>query len=124
MHGNTDVTNANWQGHSRKLLCRRSQRVLLLLGQDNGTLLWETFINMNWATGLDANGRPISSGYGSDRGGTKVARRRIGRRLLFLPVHPETVSFTCSRIKCRSTPNPQGDWESGKLSGGSQRMRP
>ena len=51
-----------WRGQMRKLLLHADRNgIFYVLDRTNGKLLSGTpFVHVNWMTGFDANGRPIS----------------------------------------------------------------
>ena len=126
------VIDANWQGQPRKLLVQANRNGFFYVwDRTNGKLLLgKPFIkNMNWAKGLDANGRPIKvPGMEPSPEGTKVCPSQDGATNWYSPSYnPATgLYYVQSFEKCSVyTKRPQPDWESGKAYlGGSQRNVP
>jgi alcohol dehydrogenase (cytochrome c) len=126
------VIDANWQGQPRKLLVQANRNGFFYVwDRTNGKLLLgKSFIkNMNWATGIDANGRPIKvPGMEPSPAGTKVCPSQDGATNWYSPSYnPATgLYYVQSFEKCSVySKSPQADWEYGKAYlGGSQRNAP
>jgi alcohol dehydrogenase (cytochrome c) len=98
--------------------------------RDGKLLLVKPFVrNLTWASGIDANGRPIRlPNQEPTPGGTKVCPSQDGATNWFSPsFNPATGLYYVQTFeKCSIyTLSEQGDWQSGKsYLGGSQRTAP
>jgi alcohol dehydrogenase (cytochrome c) len=126
------VVNANWQGQPRKLLIQANRNGFFYVFDrtDGKLLLGKAFIkNMNWATGIGPDGKPIKiPNMEPSAEGTKVCPSQDGATNWYSPSYnPATgLYYIQSYEKCSVyTKRDAGDWESGKAYlGGSQRNAP
>jgi alcohol dehydrogenase (cytochrome c) len=126
------IVDAEWQGRPRKLLLHASRNgFFYVFDRADGTLLLaKPFVrNLNWATGIGADGRPIRvPGREPGPAGTKVCPSQDGATNWFSPSYnPGTGLYYLQTFeKCSIyTKTDGGTWESGKqYLGGSQRTSP
>jgi alcohol dehydrogenase (cytochrome c) len=123
------VIDAPWQGQQRKLLLHASRNGFFYVFDrtDGRLLLWKPFVkNLTWASGIDANGRPIRlPNQDPSPAGTKVCPSQDGATNWFSPsFNPATGLYYVQTFeKCSIyTKTDQGPWEAGKTYlGGSQK---
>ena len=126
------VVDADWQGQPRKLLIQANRNGFFYVFDrtNGGLLLAKAFIkNMNWATGIGADGKPIKvPNMEPSPAGTKVCPSQDGATNWYSPSYnPATgLYYIQSYEKCSVyTKRDPGEWESGKAYlGGSQRNAP
>jgi alcohol dehydrogenase (cytochrome c) len=123
------VIDADWQGRPRQLLLHASRNgFFYVFDRAVGTLLLaKPFVrNLNWASGIGADGRPIKlPGLEPSAAGTKVCPSQDGATNWFSPSYnPATGLYYLQTFeKCSIyTKTDGGTWEAGKAYlGGSQR---
>jgi alcohol dehydrogenase (cytochrome c) len=82
------IVNATFHGTPRKLIVTANRNGLLyILDRTNGKFLFgKSFVEtLNWATGLDENGRPILAGLVPDEKGTRVCPSNGGATNWYSP---------------------------------------
>jgi alcohol dehydrogenase (cytochrome c) len=122
------IIDREWEGKPRQLMLHASRNgFFYVFDRVNGTLLLATpFVkNLNWATGIGADGRPIKvPGMEPTPAGTKVCPSQDGATNWFSPsFNPATGLYYVQTFeKCSIyTKSDQGEWESGKpYLGGTQ----
>lgn len=91
------LVDANFQGRPRKLLLEANRNgFFYVLDRTNGTFLdAKPFVKkLNWATGIDKNGRPIRSGLKPTPAGTMICPDMTGATNWFSPSYnPQTHLF-------------------------------
>jgi alcohol dehydrogenase (cytochrome c) len=123
------LIDANWQGRPRKLLLHADRNGFFYVFDrtDGKLLLWKPFVKkLTWASGIDANGRPIKNpNQEPSKEGTLVCPSQDGATNWFSPSYnPVTGLYYLQTFeKCGVYTKHDGDaWESGKsYLGGSQR---
>jgi alcohol dehydrogenase (cytochrome c) len=126
------IVDADWEGKLRKLMLHADRNGFFYVFDrtDGKLLLWKQFAtNLNWASGIDAKGRPIKlSGLEPTKEGTKVCPSQDGATNWFSPSYmPATgMYFFQTFEKCSIYQKSEsGTWEAGKtFLGGSQRTGP
>ena len=122
------IIDREWEGKPRQLMLHASRNgFFYVFDRVNGKLLLATpFVkNLNWATGIGTDGRPIKvPGMEPTPAGTKVCPSQDGATNWFSPsFNPATGLYYVQTFeKCSIyTKSDQGEWESGKLYlGGTQ----
>ena len=114
----TDVLiDAKFKGQPRKLVVTANKNgFLYILDRTNGKYLYaKQFATMNWAKGLDANGRPILNNLIPDQKGATVCPTSMGGSNWFSPSYdPETNTFyfrsldACSVFRAKMEQYQQG----------------
>jgi alcohol dehydrogenase (cytochrome c) len=126
------LVNADWEGKPRKLMLHADRNGFFYVFDrtDGKLLLWKKFAtNLNWASGIDANGRPIKlPGLEPTKEGTKVCPSQDGATNWYSPSYmPSTGMYYFQTFeKCSIYQKAdQGPWEPGKTYlGGSQHTGP
>jgi alcohol dehydrogenase (cytochrome c) len=126
------LIDADWEGQPRPLMLHASRNGFFYVfdRRDGKLLLVKPFVrNLTWASGIDANGRPIRlPNQEPTPGGTKVCPSQDGATNWFSPsFNPGTGLYYVQTFeKCSIyTLSEQGDWQKGKsYLGGSQRTAP
>jgi alcohol dehydrogenase (cytochrome c) len=126
------LVNADWEGKPRKLMLHADRNGFFYVFDrtDGELLLWKRFAtNLNWASGIDAKGRPIKlPGLEPTQEGTKVCPSQDGATNWFSPSFiPSTGMYYFQTFeKCSIYQKAEGGtWEAGKtFLGGSQRTGP
>ncbi len=75
------LVDANYKGQARKLVVQANRNgFLYVLDRTNGKFLSATQFaeKLNWATGIDGNGRPIRSGLKPSENGTRICPGMVG----------------------------------------------
>jgi alcohol dehydrogenase (cytochrome c) len=113
------LVDANFQGQPRKLVVTANRNgFLYLLDRTNGTYLYSKQFSpsMNWAKGIDANGRPISAGLIPDKKGVTVCPGGSGATNWYSPSYdPVTNLFyfrsleSCTLFMAKTTPFVEGE---------------
>lgn len=126
------VVDAQWQGQPRKLLVQANRNGFFYVWDrvDGKMLLAKPFVRqLNWATGIGADGRPILNPHMEpSAAGTKVCPSQDGATNWFSPSYnPATGLFfvqTFEKCSTYSKSDP-GTWVAGKeYLGGTQKMTP
>jgi alcohol dehydrogenase (cytochrome c) len=123
------IVDGDWQGRPRQLLLHASRNGFFYVFDrtDGALLLAKPFVrNLNWASGIGADGRPIKlPGLEPVAAGTKVCPSQDGATNWFSPSYnPATGLYYVQTFeKCSIyTKTDGGRWEAGKAYlGGSQR---
>jgi alcohol dehydrogenase (cytochrome c) len=112
------LVNANFKGQPRKLVITANRNgFLYILDRTNGTYLYSTqFIKiMNWAKGIDENGRPISLGLTPDEKGVTVCPSYGGGTNWYSPSYDEATHMfyfrsleACSLFVAKTEPFEEG----------------
>ena len=126
------VAEAEWQGAQRKLLLQANRNGFFYVwDRTNGKmLLAEPFVrNLNWASSIGPDGRPILKGnHQPEVGGTHVCPSQDGATNWFSPSYnPATgIYYIQTFEKCSDySKRDPGNWTAGKeYLGGSQRTAP
>ena len=126
------IVDADWQGQPRKLMLHADRNGFFYVFDrtDGKLLLWSQFLkNVNWASGIDANGRPIKlPGVVPEKLGTKVCPSQDGATNWFSPSYiPATGMFYFQTFeKCSIyQKGDEEEWTFGKTYlGGSQHTGP
>jgi alcohol dehydrogenase (cytochrome c) len=126
------MVNADWEGRPRKLMLHANRNGFFYVFDrvDGKLLLWSQFAtNLNWASGIDAQGRPVKlPGLEPTKAGTKVCPSQDGATNWYSPSYmPATGMYYFQTMeKCSIyQKSEQGPWEPGKTYlGGSQRTGP
>ena len=126
------VVDAAWQGQPRKLILHADRNgFFYVFDRTNGALLLaKPFVkNLTWASGIDANGRPITRpGQEPTPEGTRVCPSQDGATNWFSPsFNPTTGLYYVQTFeKCSIyTKRDDGPWQEGKtFLGGSQEVGP
>lgn len=91
------LVDATFQGQSRKLLVEANRNgFLYVLDRTNGKFLSARRFSekLNWATGIDARGRPIRTSLKPTRNGTRICPGMVGATNWHSPAfNPETSLF-------------------------------
>jgi alcohol dehydrogenase (cytochrome c) len=126
------LVNADWEGKPRKLMLHADRNGFFYVfdRSDGKLLLWKKFAtNLNWASGIDKNGRPIKlPGLDPTKEGTKVCPSQDGATNWFSPSFmPSTGMYYFQTFEKCSIYQKADDstWEPGKTYlGGSQHTGP
>lgn len=126
------LVNADWEGRPRKLMLHADRNGFFYVFDrtDGKLLLWKRFAtNLNWASGIDSNGRPIKlPGLEPTKEGTKVCPSQDGATNWFSPSYiPATGMYYFQTFeKCSIyQKGDEGTWQPGKTYlGGSQHTGP
>jgi alcohol dehydrogenase (cytochrome c) len=112
------LVNANFKGQPRKLVVSASRNgYLYILDRINGKYLYsKQFVsNLNWASGIDENGRPISNDLIPDEKGVRVCPSASGGTNWYSPSYdPATRMFyfrsmeSCSIFTSKPEPFQEG----------------
>ena len=91
------LVDTNWQGRPRKLLIQANRNgFFYVLDRTNGKFLRAApFLEkLNWATGIDASGRPVPSDQVPTKDGTLICPGIVGATNWFSPSYnPDTGLF-------------------------------
>jgi alcohol dehydrogenase (cytochrome c) len=91
------LVDAMFRGRSRKLIVQANRNgFLYVLDRTDGTFLSATrFVEkLNWASGIDAKGRPIRTGVKPTEAGTRICPGFSGATNWYAPAfHPDTEMF-------------------------------
>jgi alcohol dehydrogenase (cytochrome c) len=126
------MVNADWQGTRRQLMLHADRNgFFYVFDRSNGKLLLaKQFLrNVTWASGIDANGRPVKlPNQEPTAAGTKVCPSQDGATNWFSPSYsPVTGLYYFQTFeKCSIYQKSEsGEWKAGKTYlGGSQRTAP
>ncbi len=112
------LVDANFQGKPRKLVVTANRNgFLYLLDRSTGKFLFSKQFSTveNWATGIDANGRPISAGLIPDEKGVRVCPASGGATNWYSPSYdPATRMFyfrsleACAIFQSKTEPFEEG----------------
>lgn len=107
------LVNARFKGRARKLIVTANRNgFLYILDRTDGQFLFAKQFaqEMNWAKGIDANGRPISAGLIPDEAGVKVCPANGGATNWYSPSYdPATEMFyfrsfeDCATFRAKTT---------------------
>jgi alcohol dehydrogenase (cytochrome c) len=125
------VIDASWEGLPRKLLLHANRNGFFYVFDrtDGKLLLAKPFVrNLTWASGIDANGRPIKNpNQEPSVAGTKVCPSQDGATNWFSPSYNPTTglyyvqTFEKCSVYTKADPGP---WKSGKVYLGGSERRP
>ena len=125
------VVNANWHGQPRKLLLQGNRNgYFYVLDRVTGKLLSATPLvkNLNWATGIDAGGRPIlNTAVHSDGNGAKLCPAFDGGTNWYAPSYNPALDlfFVQTMEGCSLVTKRDAEWQAGRgYMGGSARPAP
>ena len=122
------LVDANWHGQPRKLLVQANRNgFFYILDRVTGKVLQATpFVkNLNWASGIGPDGRPIYEGnLRSSTDGTKVCPAQDGATNWFAPSYNPALKlfFVQATEACSIVTKRPAEWEAGRgFMGGSVR---
>jgi alcohol dehydrogenase (cytochrome c) len=123
------LLNANWEGQPRKLLVQANRNGFFYVFDrtDGKLLLAKQFIkNLTWASGIDANGRPMRNpNQEPSQAGTHVCPSQDGATNWFSPSYNPATGLYYIQVfeKCSIYTKRPVVWEQGKaFGGGTQRV--
>jgi alcohol dehydrogenase (cytochrome c) len=114
------LVDAEWEGQPRKLLIQANRNgFFYVLDRTNGEFLsgWQYAKEVTWATGLDANGRPLRvPGMEPSREGTRVCPSLTGASNWYSTAwNPVTqLYYVQTEDKCGIFTRTDMEWEAGK----------
>jgi alcohol dehydrogenase (cytochrome c) len=113
------LIDSNYKGQTRKLVVEANRNgFIYVLDRINGKFLGATLFDplVNWAKGIDAHGRPITTGIIPTPNGTKVCPGIVGATNWFSPSYnPETHLFyfmalqECNMARAKPQPFVKGE---------------
>ncbi|MGB8063855.1 MAG: PQQ-binding-like beta-propeller repeat protein [Candidatus Sulfotelmatobacter sp.] len=112
------IVNARFKGKPRKLIVTANRNgFLYILDRTNGKFLFaKSFMNtLNWAKGLDENGRPLLTGLTPDQNGVRVCPANGGATNWYSPSYDPAINMfyfrsyeACAIIQSNTKPFEQG----------------
>jgi alcohol dehydrogenase (cytochrome c) len=124
------LIDANWHGQSRKLLIQANRNgFFYVLDRVTGKVLSGTpFVeNLNWATGIGKDGRPLVNNLRSDPKGTEVCPAQDGATNWYSPSYNPALGlyFVQSLEACSIVTKRPVEWQAGRgFMGGNSRIAP
>jgi alcohol dehydrogenase (cytochrome c) len=127
------LVDAEWEGAPRKLMLHASRNGFFYVfdRRDGKLLLWKPFVkNLTWASGIDANGRPIRNpDQVPTAAGTKVCPSQDGATNWFSPsFNPATGLYyvqTFEKCSIYTRSDDKALWQAGRTYlGGTQKVAP